>query len=109
MGGTLSLVIGLGHLDLFGNIGIFSSGKPRAFETRFKSVLDAPDETNAKLKLFWIGIGKQDAGLANSRDLRAVLDAHKIRHIAVESEGAHFYPVWRRYLTEFAALLFRTK
>jgi enterochelin esterase-like enzyme len=107
MGGAQSLSIGLRHPDLFGNMGIFSAGKPRDFETRFKAALDAPEDTNAKLKLFWIGVGKQDSILDNVRQLRAALEAHKIRHVAVESEGAHFYPVWRRYLTEFAALLFR--
>jgi enterochelin esterase-like enzyme len=107
MGGSQALQIGLGHLDTVGSIGVFSAGKPRDFEQRYAGLLEHPKETNQRLKLLWIGVGKQDALLENVRQLRAALSQRDIRHVGFETEGGHFYPVWRRFLAEMAPLLFR--
>ncbi len=61
MGGGHSLHVGLSHLDLFSEIGAFSSAVPGDFETRFKSLLDDSAGTNKNLNLFWIGCGKEDS------------------------------------------------
>ena len=45
--------------------------------------------------------------MANNKALSEFLTQHKIKHTFRESEGAHTWMVWRRNLTEFAALLFR--
>ncbi len=108
MGASLSLNIGLRHLDLFGNIGLFSlAGFPRGFEETYKTLLADAKGTNLKLKTFWIGIGKADEGVEGNRALRAVLKKHGIQFMETELEGAHFYPVFRRELSEFAPMLFR--
>jgi len=107
MGGGQALHIGLRHLDEFAHIGVFSSGKPGDFETRYSAVLSDGKQTNAKLKLFWIGVGTEDFVLERSRDLHTALDKAGIRHEYVETGGGHFYPVWRRYLSVVAPKLFR--
>jgi enterochelin esterase-like enzyme len=107
MGGGQSLQIGLSHLDQFSAVGAFSSAIPRNFETRFADLLNHPDQTNKKLKLLWIGCGRQDGAFAGSQNLSKVLDAHQIKHTFRPSEGRHTYTVWRQYFSEVAPLLFR--
>lgn len=107
MGGGQALQIGLSHLNQFSAVGAFSSAVPRDFETRFASLLQSPAETNKKLKLLWIGCGRDDAAFKASEDLSHLLESHQIRHTWMPSEGAHTYTVWRQYFTEVAPLLFR--
>ena len=40
-------------------------------------------------------------------EFAALLKEKGIRHEYLETEGDHSWPVWRRYLTDFAPLLFR--
>ena len=40
-------------------------------------------------------------------EFTALLKENAIHHEYVETEGDHSWPVWRRYLTEFAPKLFR--
>lgn len=107
MGGGQAAQIGLGHLDLFAWIGMFSSGQAQNFETRYKALLDDPKATNERLKLLFIGVGKTDPGYARVKQLTETLTAHKIQHLYWETEGAHVWPVWRRCLVETAPRLFR--
>lgn len=107
MGGGQATQIGLGHLDLFAWVGVFSSGQAQGFETRYKALLDDPKATNERLKLLFIGVGKTDPGYERVRQFDALLTAHKIQHIYWETEGAHVWPVWRRCLVETASRLFQ--
>ena len=109
MGGGHALQIGLNRLDLFSAVGAFSSAVPGNFENRFKALLDDPEGTNAKLKLLWIGCGRQDTAFERNRSLSEILTSHKIRNTFRATEGRHNYAVWRRYLTEVAPLLFRVE
>ncbi len=107
MGGGQSLQIGLGHLDLFATVGAYSAGVPGDFETRFKRLLDDPKGTNSKLKLLWIGCGKQDSLFARSQALSEMLASRQITHVYRPTEGGHTYTVWRGYLEETVPLLFK--
>jgi enterochelin esterase family protein len=62
---------------------------------------------NESLKLLWIGCGKDDGAMKNNQALDAFLTQHGIKHTFRESEGAHTWMVWRRYLNEIAPLLFQ--
>jgi len=108
MGGGQALEIGLRHMNKFSSIGVFSSGMPQKFEERFADILNDSKSVNAKLKVFWIGIGTDDAALERNRALRSVLEKKGIRFTGVETPGGHFYPVWRRYLTDLTQLLFNS-
>jgi enterochelin esterase family protein len=107
MGGGHALQIGLGHLELFSAVGAFSSAIPPNFETRFQSLLDDPRGTNRKLKLLWIGCGRQDGAFERNEKLAELLTAHQIRNTFHPTDGLHNYAIWRRYLAEVAPLLFR--
>ena len=108
MGGGQALGIGLNHLELFASVGGFSSGlRPAEFEKTFAGVAANPKGANEKLRLLWIGCGKDDGAMAGSKSLSEFLTKHQIKHTFRESEGAHTWMVWRRYLNEVAPLLFR--
>ncbi|MGB8167978.1 MAG: alpha/beta hydrolase-fold protein [Chthoniobacteraceae bacterium] len=104
MGGAQSLTVGIGNLDRFAWIGSFSGVAPEG-EVREK-FLAAPDIANAKLRLLWIAVGKDDFLRQRNEDFIAALKEKGIRHEWQLTAGDHSWPVWRRYLAEFAPLLF---
>jgi enterochelin esterase-like enzyme len=107
MGGGHSLQIGLSHLDMFSVVAAFSTSVPGNFETRFKTLLDDPKGTNAKLKLLWIGCGQQDPAFANNKSLSEILTRHDIKNTFYAIPGRHTFTVWRHCLVEIAPQLFR--
>ena len=62
---------------------------------------------NKKLRLLWIACGKDDRLIDNSRQFVEVLKKNGIGCEFRETEGNHSWPVWRRYLAQFAPLLFQ--
>ncbi len=107
MGGGQSLKIGLGHLDLFSAVASFSGAVPGDFETRFAALLKDPKTTNQKLKVLWIGCGQQDSLFPRSKNLADLLTRYQVAHVFHPTDGVHNYTVWRKYLAEYAPLLFR--
>ena len=109
MGGGQSLNIGLTHLELFHWIGVFSAGLPRNGdpEQTFADLFANPAASNKKIKLLWIGIGRQDPGFESAQKLSDLLHKHEIDHIFHPSEGRHTWTVWRHYLNEVVPLLFK--
>ena len=64
--------------------------------------------TNKKLKLLWVGVGKDDKlVMTGSLALRDALTKGGIKHTFRETEGRHEWVVWRHHLREVAPLLFR--
>jgi enterochelin esterase-like enzyme len=105
MGGSESLLTGLNARDKFGWIGAFSSGGiTEDFEKEFPA-LDS--KTAEQLHLLWIACGTDDRLIDINRRFRAWLASKNIKHVDIETPGAHTWMVWRRNLTEFSALLFR--
>jgi enterochelin esterase family protein len=109
MGGGQAMNIGLDHLDLFSAVGGFSPAVFGDTATRFKSLLDDPDGTNAKLKLLWIGCGRQDSLFQADQSFAETMSSRKIRTTWYPTEGRHTFTVWRKYLIEIAPLLFHTR
>ena len=105
MGGHHALTVALNHHDKFGWIGAFSSAPPPT--NTVAAGLNNAEAVNRDLKLFWIACGKKDFLLQRNGEFIALLKDKGIRHEYVETEGDHSWPVWRRYLTEFAPKLFR--
>jgi len=107
MGGGESLSIGLNHLELFSYVGGFSAGiRIPDFQQSYGKFLADPKTANQKLRLLWIGCGSDDGLFAASEKLSKMLDDAGIKHVFHESDGAHTWTNWRRYLNEFAPLLF---
>jgi enterochelin esterase-like enzyme len=107
MGGAQAVEIGLTRLDKFSAVGAFSSGSPRDFENRFSSLLKNSRDTNAKLKLLWIGCGLDDPAIRGSRNFDEALKKNQINHTFRELDGRHTYTVWRQCFSEVAPQLFK--
>lgn len=108
MGGGQAGRIGLRHLETFSQVGIMSAGLAGGPDTEPMATLAAnPAKTNKLIDLLWIACGKEDTALRGASTLHHALDQAGIEHTYVESEGAHHWRVWRRYLRDLAPLLFK--
>jgi len=68
-----------------------------------------PDVANKKLKLLWMGIGKDDAlVMAGAKALDEALTKANIKHTYQVGDGRHEWVVWRHHLKDVAPLLFQT-
>lgn len=106
MGSAQALGVGLGHPDQFAWIGGFS-GAISTDDPVVASLRSDPARANERLKLLWLGIGKEDVGLKNKQQLATALKEMGVKHEYHETEGAHRWSVWRVYLAEFLPRLFR--
>lgn len=105
MGGAESLYVGLNELDRFAWIGAFSAGGASGDFSAAYPGLDS--KANGRLHLLWIACGTDDRLIGSNRKFREWLASKEIRHVDIETPGAHTWMVWRRNLAEFAPLLFR--
>lgn len=126
-GGSESLWAGTSHLDKFGWIGVFSMGIQGGSHARPNAIAgsgsDGPPaefvkanagffsdsrKTNKMVKLFWIGVGKDDNIVSDGPKLLSdTLTAHDIRNQFHQSDGGHDMANWQVYLRDFSELLFR--
>ncbi len=110
MGGGQALNIGLSHLDLFASVGGFSYAfTPQTLENNYAALLNDAQGTNAKLKVLWLGCGRQDTTVqfANNKRVSDIFYEHGINHIFYEMDGAHTFIVWRKLLEETLPVLFK--
>lgn len=105
MGGHHAFTVALNHHDRFHWIGAFSAAPPKR-ET-VTAGLEASKAVNQHLRLLWVACGNKDFLIEQNRSFHGLLDSEGVRHEYVETEGDHSWPVWRRYLTDFAPKLFR--
>jgi len=108
MGGGQSLGVGLNHLELFAWVGGMSTAlrDPQAALPQFFA---DPSRSNAELRLLWVACGRDDGLVVRAREFSDLLKEKGIRHEYVESAGGHAWGVWRKYLAQFAPLLFVEK
>ncbi|MDX1931775.1 MAG: alpha/beta hydrolase-fold protein [Capsulimonadales bacterium] len=121
MGGFQTLAVAIPNLKDFGYIGVYSSGlfgivprnrpgqpapPPFTYETDNRALLD--DASLKKdLKLFWMGIGKDDFLLDTHNATVALYKKHGFDVVDHRTEGGHTWLIWRDYLIEFTPKLFR--
>lgn len=106
MGGGHTVQIGFNNTDLFHALVVMSAGAQNA-ETTYPAFFSDPKAINSKMKLIWVGVGKDDFALNGSNALVASLKAAGIDHTFRLTEGRHEWVVWRHALNEVAPLLFR--
>jgi len=106
MGGFQTLNIGIKHLDLFKWLGVFSAGiRSKDFTERYN---DEFKLANKELNLLWLGCGRDDFLFEDCfKPTIKFLKEKNIKHVAYITDGAHTWINWRRYLYEFAKLLFK--
>ena len=109
MGGGQALSIGLNNIDLFSYVGGFSAaiGPSASLPKTYAKLVGNASESNGKLKLLWVGCGTEDSLFGASKSFSEWLTASRIKHTFRETDGAHTWMVWRRYLHEISPLLFR--
>jgi len=108
MGGAQALRIGLNHPDQFAYIGAFSPAIDITDPSKdYDGGLAKPAALNQQLRLLWIGIGTEDFLFEPVRQSHEALEKAGIRHVWVESSGAHVWTVWRKYLVDFVPRLFQ--
>ena len=120
MGAMQSVAIGLSHLDLFHYVLAYSGGfgslatQPASgdIETQapWKDLLANPAETRKKLRLLFLGSGRQEAGmLAPGQRLVKVFQEKGINAQWADYPGGHVFSVWRNDLNTSAPMLFRSR
>ena len=109
MGGVQTLNVGLFHLDMFSQLGVFSSGwfppMLAEMEQRYQATLEAARE---QLDLLWIARGSEDRLVEqNNAQMLRLLDQHGVYYTYQELPGGHNWCPVRRFFAMFAPLLFR--
>ena len=105
MGGVQATSLGLEHTDVFGSIGVFSA----FFQPWSAAILSDSVKANRRLRLLWLGCGKDDDCFRGGEQTHALLERSGIRHDWMEFSGSHEWQVWRKCLHAFAARLFQPK
>ena len=107
MGGEQSLVFGLNAPMPFAWIGAFSSGGLKSdFDTLFPHL---DNKVNKQVRLLWIACGKEDGLFESNEKFEEWLTTKGVVHTWVAAPGRHSFLAWRRFLAEFAPLLFQEK
>ena len=106
-GGNQALMNGLLHLDKFSYLCSYSSFT----SMDLPKVYDNAKETNKKIHLFWMGIGKDDFLYGTSRDYMEFLDKKGIKTIKEFTEGkfGHTWMNCKYFLSRTLPLLFNPK
>ena len=106
-GGNQALFNGLSHLDKFSYLCSYSSFT----STDIAGVYDHAEDTNSKIRLFWLGVGTDDFLYGNARDYMEFLDQKGIRSVK-EFTNDKFGHTWmnaKYFLTKTLPLLFNKK
>ncbi len=115
MGGGQSFYIGLRTPEVFGNVGLFSSGVfggifgsgEMDFEKEIPGMLSAADKFNASHKVFYISCGEQDQRIVPTTAAVEKMRAAGVEVIFETYPGDHEWQPWRKSLRSFAQLIFR--
>lgn len=107
-GGGTSLYIGLGNPDLFAYVCGYAPGMLKEEFDRNNAIPFAnPELTNSRLKLFWLGCGKEDGLFGVFQEYLQVLEEKKIEHQTFITTGGHTWMNCKKFLNETAQLLFK--
>ncbi len=113
MGGIQTLYAGVPNTDMFGYLGVFSSGwfadrESKARDDQYEFMKNNADQINENLKAFWIAMGgEEDIAYNNCQVMLSKFDEFGIKYTYSEYPGGHAWPVWRNNLYQFAPLLFQ--
>lgn len=111
MGGMHTQTITNTNPGMFGYIGVMSMGLMNNSrwgnynEEDHKKQIKALQESG--LKLYWIGVGKDDFLYESVTNLRKFYDDLGFKYEYMETPGGHTWTNWRIYLAELAPKLFK--
>ena len=103
MGGGHTVSATNNNPGAFGWIAVWSAGgqNTEAFEKQLQTV------KAAGVNHYWIGAGTTDFARQGSQTLFEVAKKVGLNTTYHESPGAHFWFIWRQFLTEFGSLIFK--
>jgi enterochelin esterase-like enzyme len=104
MGGAETLFTALNFPERFLYVGAFSSGGVSSNYSETFSQIGAIKKY--PFQLLWIACGVDDRLIEANRQFSSWLKEQQIPHEYVETEGAHTWMVWRRYLATFTQKIF---
>jgi enterochelin esterase-like enzyme len=103
MGGGHTVQATNNNPGTFGWIGVWSAGGQDTPE--FAAALTKVKA--AGVKHYWIGVGTTDFALRGSETLKAVAEKVGLPMSYHTAPGAHFWFIWRQFLSEFSTIIFR--
>ncbi len=117
MGGGQAFYVGLGSLDCFASVGVFSSGIFGGIANPNGKVFDADKEIpgllsnsksfNQKLKLFYVSVGEQDPRFEFTKKEVKKFQDSGLKVQFASFPGDHEWQVWRKSLHDFASRVFK--
>ena len=117
MGGGQAFYAGLGSLDCFATVGVFSSGIFGGIANPTGKVFDADKEIpgllsmaqqfNQKLKLFYISVGEQDPRFEFTQKEVKKFQNNGLKVQFASFPGDHEWQVWRKSVHDFASKVFK--
>lgn len=103
MGGGHTVQATNNNPGTFGWIGVFSAGGQDTPE--FAAALGKIKA--AGVKHYWIGVGTTDFALQGSETLKRVVETAGLPMSYHTWPGAHYWFIWRQFLSDFTPILFR--
>lgn len=118
MGGGQAFYTGLRNTDMFGHVGVFSTGlfggisrQPGSAEFNPEAVIPGiltnVTAFNNRLKVFYISVGEQDPRVEPTKKLVQTFREKGLKVEFATFPGAHEWQVWRKSLHDFAQRIFR--
>lgn len=107
-GGGQSLFTGFNNLDKFAWIGSYAAYlTPAVLDKYFPAFAAKPEQTNRQIELLWLGVGKSDFLYPQAIEFMEALQARKVDHERLITEGGHTWMNARHYLAETLQLYFK--
>ncbi|HYQ56491.1 MAG TPA: alpha/beta hydrolase-fold protein [Draconibacterium sp.] len=115
MGGGQSFYVGLQNLDVFANVGSFSSGifggiseRSAGFdpENEIPGILSKSESFNEKLDVFYISVGEQDPRFEATKKAVSIFRENGVEVEHNSFPGGHDFQVFRKSLHDMAQKLF---
>jgi enterochelin esterase family protein len=103
MGGGHTITATINNPDIFGSIGVFSSGIFQPVEDLDAKMLALKD---SGIKLYWVACGEDDFVMDSNKRLLEALDRCGMEYEYYENSGGHTWKNWRIYLSMYAPMLF---
>ena len=107
-GGGTTLYFGLNNTDKFAYVCGFAPGMLKnEFERNNEVFFKNAEQANKNLKLFWIGVGKEDGLYTVNQEYMQLLDQKKIKYESLFTDGGHTWMNVKNYLSVVAPKLFK--
>lgn len=115
MGGGQSFYIGLRSPEVFGSVGVFSTGmfggisqaENFDLEKEIPGILSDTKHFNENIDCFFVTCGEQDPRIGYTRKVIGTMDEAGVNVRFASYPGTHEWQVWRKSLRDFAPMLFR--